>query len=118
MNPVRRVTSRMGRRLLYHLAKIPTAIMYSTTKIVYRPLNRGRRGAKLARHLFYNDYLNYISQFNWRDQHLIVFDHLVAPTAFYISREEFEEWWRDIRATGVVIGWHNKNSWRGFGKLP
>ena len=118
VNPVRRVTSRMGRRLLYHLAKIPAALMYSTTKIVYRPLNRGRRGAKLARHLFYNDYLNYISQFNWRDQHLIVFDHLVAPTAFYISREEFEEWWRDIRATGVVIDWHNKNSWRGFGKLP
>lgn len=117
VNPVRRVTSRMGRRLLYHLAKIPAAIMYSTTKIVYRPLNRGRRGAKLARHLFYNDYLNYISQFNWRDQHLIVFDHLVAPTAFYISRAEFEEWWRDIGAEDVVIGWHNQNSWRGFGKL-
>jgi SAM-dependent methyltransferase/uncharacterized protein YbaR (Trm112 family) len=118
VNPVRSITSRMGRRLLYHLAKIPAALMYSTTKLVYRPLNRGRRGARLARHLFYNDYLNYVSRFDWREQHSIVFDHLVAPTAFYISRVEFEEWWRDIRATGVVIDWHNRNSWRGFGELP
>jgi len=117
VNPVRRITSRMSRRLLYHLAKIPAAIMYSTTKIIYGPLNRSRRGETLARHLFYNDYLNYISSFNWREQHSIVFDHLVAPTAFYISREDFEEWWHDIRATGVVIAWHNKNSWRGFGEL-
>jgi hypothetical protein len=92
--------------------------MYSGTKIVYGPLNRSRSGAQLARHLFYNDYLNYISRFNWREQHLIVFDHLVAPTAFYISREEFADWWRDVGAQDVVITWHNQNSWRGFGKLP
>jgi hypothetical protein len=62
--------------------------------------------------------LNYISRFNWREQHSIVFDHLVAPTAFYISREEFEEWWRDVGAEDVVINWHNQNSWRGFGRIP
>jgi hypothetical protein len=42
----------------------------------------------------------------------------VAPTAFYISREEFAEWWSEIGASEVEIGWHNRNSWRGFGKLP
>jgi hypothetical protein len=50
-------------------------------------------------------------------KHNIVFDHLVAPTAFYISGEEFQEWWQDIHATEVVIGWRNKNSWRGFGRV-
>lgn len=118
VDPIRRVTSRMSRNLLFQLARIPTAFMYSATKVVYRPLNRSNSGAKLARHLFYNDYLNYISRFDWREQHSIVFDHLVAPTAFYISREEFAEWWRDIGATEVVIDWHNQNSWRGFGELP
>ena len=118
INPVRRVTSRMNRRLLFHLARIPAAGMFVATKMVYGPLNRRPRGAKLAQHLFYNDYLNYISKFSWRDQHLIVIDHLVAPTAFYISRDEFEDWWRDVNATDVVIGWHNQNSWRGFGGLP
>jgi SAM-dependent methyltransferase len=118
VNPVRRVTSSMNRRALFHLSKLPAAAMYLSTKLIYAPLNRGDSGKKLARHLFYNDYLNYISRFNWREQHSIVFDHLVAPTAFYISREEFAEWWREVGAEDVTIAWHNQNSWRGFGKVP
>ena len=118
VNPVReRVTSRMNPRLLFHLSKVPTALMYAASKLFYGPMNRSPRGAAIARHSFYNDYLNFVSQFNWREQHLIVFDHLVAPTSFYISRDEFESWWKDVDAREVVIGWHNKNSWRGFGRV-
>lgn len=116
VNPVREyVTSRMNPRLLFHLSRFPAAIMYVVTKLFYGPLNRSR--SALARHLFYNDYLNFVSAFNWREQHSIVFDHLVAPTTFYISRAEFESWWDDVGAGDLVIGWHNRNSWRGFGKL-
>lgn len=118
VNPLReRLTSRMNRRALLHLSKLPAAAVYVATKLIYGPLNRSERGSVLARHLFYNDYLSAISGFGWREQHTIVFDHLVAPVAFYISREEFEDWWREIGAEDVVIGWHNKNSWRGFGKM-
>ncbi|HEV2912841.1 MAG TPA: methyltransferase domain-containing protein [Pyrinomonadaceae bacterium] len=117
VNPLReRVTSRINRRSLLHLSKLPAAALFAATKLVYGPLNKSTRGAALARHLFYNDYLNAISGFGWREQHTIVFDHLVAPTAFYIPRAEFEEWWRDIAATEVNIGWHNRNSWRGTGQ--
>ena len=119
VDPLRtRVTSGMNRRGLLHLSKIPTALLYTATKLVYGPLNRSRSGAAIANHLFYNDYLNSISQFGWREQHTIVFDHLVAPTAHYISREEFESWWQAIEADKVTITWHNKNSWCGFGQLP
>jgi SAM-dependent methyltransferase len=118
VNPLReRVTSRINRRSLLHLSKLPTAALFAATKLVYGPLNRSPGGAALARHLFYNDYLKAISAFGWREQHTIVFDHLVAPTAFYIPREEFEEWWREIGASEVTIGWHNRNSWRGFGRI-
>lgn len=114
VNPVReRITSRIDRRALLQLSKIPAACLYVATKLVYGPLNRN--GASLAKHLFYNDYLSAIAPFGWREQHTIVFDHLVAPTSFYISRGEFEDWWRDVGAREVTIGWHNKNSWRGFG---
>jgi SAM-dependent methyltransferase len=117
VNPLRRgVTSRINPRALLHLSKLPAAALYLATKVVYRPLNAFGNG-NFARHLFYNDYLKAISGFGWREQHTIVFDHLVAPTAFYISREEFAEWWREIGASEVQITWHNKNSWRGFGKL-
>lgn len=118
INPLReKFTSRADRRALLHLSKFPTALVYLATKLIYGPLNRSNAGSKLAGHLFYNDYLNAISKFGWREQHTIVFDHLVAPTSHYISREDFEKWWRDIQAREVVIGWHNRNSWRGFGRI-
>ena len=118
VNPVReRVTSRMGKRTLLNLSKAPTALVYAATKLVYGPLNRARWGRPIARRLFYNDYLYSISKFGWREQHTIVFDHLVAPTSFYISRDEFESWWQRVGASEVEVAWHNKNSWRGFGKL-
>jgi len=116
VNPVReRLTSRIDQRALLQISKIPTACLFLATKLVYGPLNRN--GSSLAQHLFYNDYLAAIAPFGWREQHTIVFDHLLAPTAFYISRAEFEEWWRDIDARDVTISWHNKNSWRGFGEV-
>lgn len=118
IDPLReKFSSRMNRRALLHLSKLPTVLMYLATKLIYGPLNRSNGGSRLARHLFYNDYLNAISQFGWREQHTIVFDHLVAPTSHYIPREDFEEWWRDIDARDVIVGWHNKNSWRGFGRI-
>lgn len=117
INPLReKFSSRIDQRVLLQLSKFPAALVYLATKLVYGPLNRSETGSAVARHLFYNDYLNAISQFGWREQHTIVFDHLVAPTSHYIHRGEFEEWWRDVDASEVTIGWHNRNSWRGFGR--
>ena len=118
VNPLRtKITSRIDPRALLQLSKAPAAVVFAASQLIYGPLNKSEKGKQLARHLFYNDYLNAISIFDWREHHAIVFDHLVAPTAFYISRDEFEEWWRGIGATEVTVGWHNKNSWRGFGKV-
>lgn len=117
VNPVReRVTSRLDKRVLLQLSKLPAACIYLATKLVYGPLNKN--GSSAARHLFYNDYFRAIAPFGWREQHLIVFDHLVAPTAFYIPRADFEEWWRELGARDVTISWHNKNSWCGRGVVP
>jgi SAM-dependent methyltransferase/uncharacterized protein YbaR (Trm112 family) len=118
VDPVReKFSSRIDRQALLHLSKLPTALVYLATKLIYGPLNRSDAGSRLARHLFYNDYLSAISRFGWREQHTIVFDHLVAPTSHYIARDDFESWWRDINAADVIVGWHNKNSWRGFGRI-
>lgn len=116
VNPIReKFTSRISPATLYHLSKLPTAALYLLTKLVYRPINL--ISPRIAGRLFYNDYLNYIAGFGWREQHNIVFDHLVAPTAFYISREEFAGWWDAIGAGDVEIAWHNGNSWCGFGRI-
>ncbi len=117
INPLRvHFTSRLHPRTLFHLCKLPTAILFLATKLIYGPLSRLGNG-NAARRLFYGDYLSFLSRFGWREQHSIVFDHLVAPTAHYLTREQFEAWWTGIQAQNVTIGWHNKNSWRGFGRV-
>jgi len=116
VNPIREgFTSKISQPLLYQLSKLPTLSLFLGTKLVYRPANVLAK--PLAKHLFYNDYMNHLASFGWREQHNIVFDHLVAPTAFYISRPEFEVWWKEVDAQDVEIIWHNQNSWCGFGRV-
>jgi len=116
VNPVREsFTSQISQPVLYQLSKLPTLGVFLTTKLVYRPLNKASQ--PVAKRLFYNEYLNRLGTFGWREQHNIVFDHLVAPTAFYISKGDFQTWWDDVGAEDVEITWHNQNSWCGFGRL-
>jgi SAM-dependent methyltransferase len=116
VDPVRQgFTSKISQPVLYQLSKLPTLSLFLTTKLVYRPANIAAK--PIASKLFYNDYLNHIGTFGWREQHNIVFDHLVAPTAFYISKDDFEGWWKAIKADDVDIIWHNRNSWCGFGRV-
>lgn len=116
VNPVREgFTSKMNHPTLYQLSKLPTIGVFLASKLIYKPLNKTSKS--VASKLFYNDYLNRLGTFGWREQHNIVFDHLVAPTAFYISKEDFEQWWQEIGANDVKITWHNQNSWCGFGKI-
>lgn len=116
IDPVREgFTSQISQPVLYQLSKLPTLGVFLGTKLIYRPLNTIAK--PIADKLFYNDYLSHLGTFGWREQHNIVFDHLVAPTAFYIPKEEFAAWWREIDASEVEINWHNQNSWCGFGQV-
>lgn len=116
VNPVRTgFTSQISQPMLYQLSKLPTLGVFLSTKLLYRPLNALSK--PIASKLFYNEYLNHLGSFGWREQHNIVFDHLVAPTAFYISKDDFAHWWEEINAKDVSIIWHNENSWCGFGKI-
>ncbi len=116
VDPVRTgFTSQISQPLLYQLSKLPTLGVFLTTKCIYKPLNAAAK--PIAEKMFYNEYLNHLGTFGWREQHNIVFDHLVAPTAYYIKKEEFATWWKEIRAEDVEIIWHNENSWCGFGRI-
>lgn len=115
LNPIREnITSKMPRAMLQTLSALITILaLYPVVKFIYRPINL--LTPKLAKHLFYNDYLFYISQLSFRDIYSIVLDHLIAPTAFYLRKEEFEEWFQLAELGKVEINWHNRNSWRGLG---
>lgn len=113
INPLRaRVTAKLPPRALYYLSYLPTLLLYLLLKLIYVPLGR----TKLRRWLFYADYLSYIARFPFREIHNIVHDHLTAPVAFYLSREEFAGWFTAAQLEGAELHWHNRNSWRGFGR--
>jgi len=115
VTPMReRVTSYLPHSVLDVLSGAITVPLFLATKLLYRPL----RGTALRRILPYEPYLSYISDFPFREQRSIVFDHLVAPIAFYLRREEFGGWFQRAGLGDVVIEHHNANSWRGFGRVP
>jgi SAM-dependent methyltransferase len=114
VNPVREhFTSKLPPRLLYFISYIPAVILYMALKLIYAPLAR----SGLKRYLFYADYLCYIAQFPFVEIHNIVHDHLTAPVAFYIRREEFARWFDDNETERAEIHWHNRNSWRGLARV-
>lgn len=115
ITPVREhITSRMPHGVLDVLSGVLTLPLWLGTKLVYGPSGGKVLGAKLP----YGEYLSYIAPFPFREQRSIVFDHLVAPVAYYIRREEFEQWFADAGLQDIVIEHHNGNSWRGFGRVP
>jgi SAM-dependent methyltransferase len=64
---------------------------------------------------FYQDYLSYIARFDYTEVFNIVFDHLIAPVAYYLPKAEVEKWYRGAGFSSFKLRWHNKNSWSGFG---
>ena len=114
INPLRvRITSKLPPRTLYFLSYIPTVMLYLTLKSIYAPL----KNTGLKKYLFYGDYLSYISRFPFVEIHNIVHDHLTAPVAFYIGREDFVRWFDENDIERPEIYWHNQNSWRGFARI-
>jgi SAM-dependent methyltransferase len=115
INPVRKtLTSRLPKPVVNAVAWPMTAALQGLVRGVYRPLE----GTAAWRRLPSSDYLTSLSRFGFRQNHSIVFDHLVAPTAFYLRREEYEAWFTDAGMEDVELSWRNRNSWRGRGRKP
>lgn len=113
INPVRKgVTTKLPVPLVNALSFPLAVVLQGVVKGVYRPLE----GTALFERLPSHAYLSSLARFGFRQNRSIVFDHLVAPTAFYIGRGEFEAWFRENGLADVELSWRNENSWRGRGR--
>jgi len=113
VDPVRKsVTSRLPRVVTRCLVFCPALVLYVALKLLYRP---AKSRAWLKNMLPYSDYICSISDYSFAENFWNVFDQLVAPTAFYHSREEIVDWFKTANLQGVTISQHNSNSWRGTG---
>ena len=115
VSPIREnVTARMPHNLLRPVANVLTAPLFLASRLLYGPT----AGSAIGRRLPYGDYIRYIAPFPFAEQRTIVFDHLVAPVAFYLRHDEFAGWFERAGLEDVRIEHHNANSWRGFARVP
>jgi len=117
VNPVRTaVTARLPLGVTKAIAFGLTAVLHPLLQIVYRPANRLPPLRPVARRLFYNDYLFYISSFSFRENYSIVFDHLLPEIAHYIPEAEVRAWFEQTGLQEIVVTRRTNNSWRGTGR--
>jgi SAM-dependent methyltransferase len=115
VSPVREnVTARLPHQLLRPVANVATVPLFLAARLLYSPT----AGTAIGRRLPYGDYIRYIAPLPFREHRTIVFDHLVAPVAFYLRRDEFAAWFDRAGLDDIRIEHHNANSWRGFARVP
>jgi uncharacterized protein YbaR (Trm112 family)/ubiquinone/menaquinone biosynthesis C-methylase UbiE len=115
VDPIRtHICSHMPPALLGYISRMLAIIIILVTRGIYRPLLSLKPGLPL----FYKDYLMYISDFPLADIETLTYDHLQPSVSYYLSKDEFSHWFRELDLEEVVIGWHNSNSWRGFAQIP
>lgn len=116
VDPIRtNVTSRIPKAVTRALSLVVSLPLYFALKLIYGPVRRIPALAGLKSRLPYAPYLCAISNYSFAENFWNVFDHLVAPTAFYHSREEVEDWFSTAGLNEVLISQRNNNSWRGTG---
>ena len=119
VDPIRiHITSKLPKFVTRALSFVLALPLYLALKLVYGPVHRWPGLAKLKSWLPYADYLCAISNYSFAENFWNVFDHLVAPTAFYHSRAEIEEWFAEAGMKNVGVSQRNNNSWRGNGVVP
>lgn len=115
VDPVRKnVTSRLPKVVTRCLCVPPAVLLYGGLKLVYRP---AKTRPWLKRVAPYSDYLCSIADYTFAENFWNVFDQLVAPTAYYHSREEVVDWFATAGVEDAMIERHNGNSWRGTGRV-
>jgi hypothetical protein len=94
-----------------------TVLLQPVLKVIYRPVSTIKALGGLRKILPYYDYLAWLSAYGFRHNHHVVFDHLVAPVAYYISKEEYQAWFDRAQIELIDLTWRNRNSWRGHGRI-
>ena len=114
VDPIRKaVTSKIPHRVLQPLSALPAAVLWAAIRILYR---HGRDGAG-PKHLPYASYLHSMRGFPFDELHVIVFDQLVTPVAFYLSKAEVESWFAGPGFEDVQLRWHNQMSWTATARV-
>lgn len=88
-------------------ATLLAAPLWAVVRAIYVPLARRGRAGRLP----YAEYFLYFSRLGFGTFWGTVYDKLVPPVAFYLSRDDVRGWLRDARLTEESLQHRNRNSW-------
>jgi SAM-dependent methyltransferase/uncharacterized protein YbaR (Trm112 family) len=108
LSPLRsRVTSRLPLPVVSGLALLLSAALHPLARMVARDR---------AHALPYRDYFEWLAALPFRHTHAVVHDQLSAPLTHYVTRAEFERWFRESDLPHPRIRHRNANSWSGLAR--
>lgn len=114
VNPIRiAITSKLPPSLLRVVAFMLALPVFIYSQMIAKPWSTVTKRFRWLPKLFYQDYLSYIARFDFNEIHHIVYDHLAAPVANYVTRENMKSWFRKAQFNDLTMRWHNRNSWTG-----
>lgn len=110
INPIRtHVTRHLPARAVRAAATALAACIFTVIYTIYLPARA------LHLRLFYQEYMLYLRALGFGETCHIVYDHLIAPTAFYLRRGQVDRWFDDAGVSERTVTWVNRNSWAGVG---
>lgn len=111
VDPIRRlITKRLPLGFSEKLAFGLALLLWPFLKGLYLQL-AGKKHF-INKFLLYRDYLTWLSQWDLKKVTSIVFDHMSAPVAHYLSKETVSGWFPRGGWTDVRLSQRNGNSWR------
>jgi SAM-dependent methyltransferase len=106
-SPLRiKLTSHLPLPLLSGICLLPAFIVFFLAKIT-RLLPK-----KFQRRLPLGFYFNWLAPLSFRSIHLIVYDHFTAPTAFYLSRRDVEDFQEGLNLKSFFVTPRLATGWR------
>lgn len=115
-DPIRKLfTSKLPFKVNLFLSFVMTSFLWILVWLVYFPVNL-IFGKNISNKLLpMNEYLNYFRKRGFNDFWRTVFDKMVPTISFYISKEEFTDWFTSNNLD-CEIKFRNGHSWTGLGK--
>ncbi|MBU0460737.1 MAG: methyltransferase domain-containing protein [Nanoarchaeota archaeon] len=116
MDPIRKYfISKLPLRIVDAMSLAIILPLYPIFKI-YKIINQSKNFNLISKILPQNHFFYYLSKLNLRICHCILFDQLLAPTAFYHTKKDIHSWFVNAGFNEFKITPRNNNSWRGFGE--
>ncbi len=111
VNPLRTmVTRHLPPAAVRAIAFVMGAVLQLVIHGIYIPAEA------LGLKLFYHRYMKYLGRLGFREVRHVVYDHLIAPTAFYLRRDQVRAWLDEAGLVDQRIAWVNGNSWSAVGR--